>query len=593
MALLLAMPAFALAPDQRVDNFKLLDHQGVAHELHYLSDAKAVVVMVQGNSCPIVRNALPTFKEIRDAYQAQGVEFLLLNSNLQDNRESIAKEAAEFDIDFPILVDDTQLIGESLGLVRTGEVFVLDPKTWKVAYHGPVDDRITYEKQRPKANNTYLIDALDDMLAGEAVEVASVEAVGCLINFAAKNKAHEQISYSDRIGPMLRDNCVNCHRVGGIGPFAMTDYNMVRGFAPMIREVVRTKRMPPWHADPHIGEWANDRSLAKEDVQDLIHWIEAGAPRGEGVDPLAADDREWPEWRLGEPDVVIEIPPTEVPATGVVDYKYYMVDNPFEEDVWVAQTEILPEDYAALHHVITSFGMPNPDPEARRRFTQMGGLGGYAPGTDAGHQPADTGILLPAGTKLMFQMHYTTYGKPTVDHTKMGIWLHKQKPAHKLEGRFIANPRIRIPANTKRHTEYGEFNVDRDMIMFSMLPHSHFRGIASDFKAVYPDGTEEMLLSVPNYDFNWQTDYVFKEPKFFPAGTKIVHSTTWDNSSQNPANPDPSIEVTWGEQSWEEMLFASFNYRYLEEGETAADAIASYVGEDDLASDAIGTPAGE
>ena len=579
MALVLAMPAFALAPDQHVDNFKLLDHEGVAHELYYLSDAKAVVVMVQGNSCPIVRNSMPRLKEIRDAYQAKGVEFLMINSNLQDNRASIAQESAEFSYDIPILDDETQLIGESLGLVRTGEVFIIDPKTWNVAYHGPVDDRITYENQRKEARHHYLTDALDNMVAGEAVEVASVDAVGCLINFANANKAHEQISFTERVGPILRDNCVTCHRVGGMGPFAMTDYNIVRGFSPMIREVLRTKRMPPWHADPHYGEWSNDRSLSKDEIQDVVHWIEAGAPRGEGIDPLVADDRDWPEWRLGTPDMVVDIPATEVPATGTVDYQYFMVENPFDKDVWISATEVLPDDYQALHHVIGTFGKVNPDPNARRKFIPMGGFGGYAPGTDAGNNPEDTGTFLPAGSKLMFQVHYTTYGKATTDDSKMGIWILDEAPRYKMEGQFIANANIKIPANTKRHTETKTYVVPKDILMFSMLPHSHFRGIASDFVAIYLDGSEEMLLSVPHYDFNWQTDYTFKEPKVLPAGTKIVHSTTWDNSSQNLANPDPTIDVTWGEQSWDEMLFASFSFRYLEDGEMKSAEIANSGGE--------------
>ena len=163
----------------------------------------------------------------------------MLNSNLQDVRASVAKEASEYGYDIPILIDDTQIIGESMDLVRTGEVFVLNPRTWKVTYAGAVDDRLTYENQKQSAKNHYLTDALDNMLAGKAVKVASTDPVGCLINFPEKQKRaqHASISYSQDIAPILADNCVNCHREGGIGPWAMTDYNMVRGFSLMIREV--------------------------------------------------------------------------------------------------------------------------------------------------------------------------------------------------------------------------------------------------------------------------------------------------------------------------------------------------------------------
>jgi hypothetical protein len=495
----------------------------------------------------------------------------MINSNMQDNRQTIANEASEFNMDIPILVDDTQLIGESLGLVRTGEVFVIDPKTWKVVYSGPLNDRLTYEKQKAQAKNNYLVDALDNMLAGEEVQVTGAHAVGCLINMPENEDkarlAHQEISYSETIAPIFYDNCVTCHRQGGMGPFAMSSYMIIKGFSPMIREVLHTKRMPPWHADPHYGEFSNDRSLSKQQTQDLVHWIEAGSPRGDGPDLLAEDDRVWPKYRMGEPDFVINVPATDVPATGVVDYQYKMVDNPLDRDVWVAGTEVIPGDFKALHHVIGMYGKMNPDPDARRRFIPMGSMGGYAPGTNAGFYPENGGRKLPKDAKFSFQMHYTSYGKAVTDETQIGVWLHKSEPENVMQGQFIANNDIRIPANTKRHTEYKEYTFREDALLYSMLPHSHFRGIASDFVAIYPDGTKEMLLSVPNYDFNWQTDYTFKDPKVMPKGTRILHSTTYDNSSQNPANPDPNIEVTWGEQTFQEMLFASFSFRYLKPGE--------------------------
>ena len=581
LTLVFAFPVLALSPDQHVDNFKLLDHKGVSHELYYLSDAKAVVFMVQGNGCPIVRNALPVLKEIRDIYQAKGVEFLMINSNMQDNRTSIAGEATEFNMDIPILIDETQLIGESLGVVRTGEVFVIDPKTWKIVYSGPLSDRLTYEKQKATAKNHYLVDALDDMLAGEAVKVTGAHPVGCLINLPGNEEkgrsAHQQISYSETIAPIIHDNCVTCHRAGGMGPFAMTDYNIIKGFSPMIREVLRTKRMPPWHADPHYGDFSNDRSLSTQQIQDLVHWIEAGSPRGQGPDLLAMDKRVWPKYQMGEPDFIITIPSTEVPATGIVEYQYKMLENPSNKDIWVAGTEVIPGDYQALHHVIGMYGKMNPDPKARRRFLPMGSFGGYAPGTNAGVYPDGAGTFVPKDAKFSFQMHYTSYGKPVVDSTEVGVFLHTEKPAHVMQGQFIANTDIRIPANTKRHTEYKEYTFEKDALLYSMLPHSHFRGIASDFVAVYSDGSEEMLLSVPSYDFNWQTDYVFEKPKVMLAGTKIIHSTTYDNSDQNPSNPDSTVEVTWGEQTHEEMLFASFSFRYLEEGETPESAVEEAV----------------
>ena len=241
---LISASAFALAPQERVENFRLFDHQGESHELYYYSDAKAIVVLIQGNGCPIVRNALPRFKALRDEYASRGVAFLMLNSNLQDNRRTVSLEAEEFDYDIPVLIDDTQIIGESLGLVRTGEVFVVDPQTWSISYNGALDDRLVYENQKEKAKHHYLQDALDDMLDGRDVQVASTDTLGCLINFPSQQARaqHRSISYSQDIAPLLLKNCASCHRDGGIGPWAMNDYNMVRGFSLMMREVIRTWR---------------------------------------------------------------------------------------------------------------------------------------------------------------------------------------------------------------------------------------------------------------------------------------------------------------------------------------------------------------
>ena len=287
--------------------------------------------MVQGNGCPIVRNAWPTLKALRDEYSGKGVEFLMLNSNLQDDRDTIRAEAEAFGIDVPILVDETQLIGESLDLIRTAEVLIIDPDGWQIAYRGPLDDRLTYERQKAEAKEHYVRDALDATLAGRPVEVPRRDALGCLINFPEKGSdRHRSISYSETVAPILAEHCLGCHRPGGIAPWAMTEHRLMLGFAPMIREVLRTDRMPPWHSDPHVGQWLGDRSLSVDEIKTLVHWIEAGAPRGTGPDPLEELASPAPDWPLGEPDLIVTVPAFDVPATGVVDYQFPAVPNPLD-----------------------------------------------------------------------------------------------------------------------------------------------------------------------------------------------------------------------------------------------------------------------
>lgn len=547
-----------------VDNFMLLDHRGEAHELHYHSDAEAVVLVVQGNGCPVVRNALPDLRKVRERYAGEGVVFLMVNSNLQDTRESVRAEAEEWGIDLPILIDETQLVGEGLGLTRTAEALVIDPDGWELAYRGPINDRLSYERQLAEAKEHYLADAIDALLAGTQRQVAQQDTVGCLINFPERdNPAHEQISYVDTIVPILEQNCVGCHRPEGIGPWAMTSYEMVRGFAPMMREVLRTKRMPPWHADPHVGEWLDDASISIEERTTLVHWIEAGAPRGEGEDPLpgiaVAPASEWP---LGEPDLVVELPPYEVPASGVVDYQFPTAPNPLDHDVWVRAMDVLPGSTEVVHHVLVGL-IDGASDRSRNVFDDY--LGGYAPGVRPVELPEGTGMLLPKDDRFVAQLHYTPYGKAVTDVTRIGFYLHDEQPDTFFRQGVVMNPTIAIPPNAKRHEQRAYQEFPADALLYDVLPHSHYRGHSSTFSLVYPDGREELLLNVPNYDFNWQRGYAFVEPKPVPAGSRLVHTTVYDNSAQNLGNPDPSKLVRWGLQSWDEMLYGAFSFVWVDE----------------------------
>jgi hypothetical protein len=548
-AILFASAAGAVAPGEHVDNFALLDSQGKYHDLYYLSDAKAVVLMTHENDCRAVKEALPALEQAKAAYAARGVEFMMINA--EDSRDAIAVSGAASGI--PVLVDERRLVSESMQLNRASEVLVIDPKGWKVVYRGPVAAR----------NNNLLTGALDAVLAGEAVRKPRVAAKGCSIKLAKTGAPGRRISYSSEIAPMLIDNCVTCHRAGGIGPFAMTDYNIVRGFAPMIREVVRTKRMPPWHADPHVGVFQGERSLTREEAQKLVHWIEAGAPRGKGPDTLAESKKQWEEWAFGAPDVVVEVPAFDVPATGIVDYQRYVVANPTGRDVWVRATDTIPGDRAVVHHVIVGVFDPSLPERERRYRASSPELGAYVPGNGPVLYPQDTGVLLRKDQSIAFQMHYTTSGKPAHDVTRFGLYFHKEPPKYVFRTAVLANPKISIPANTKAHTESIANQFKQDVLVYRLTPHAHFRGSASSFVAKYPDGSEETLLSVPKYDFNWQTTYTLAEPKRLPAGTRVVHSTTYDNSAQNPANPDPNRVVPWGEQSFDEMLYGVVQYRDL------------------------------
>ena len=522
------------------------------------------VLMIHGNGCPIVRNLLPDFESVRSDYEPRGVRFLMLNSNLQDTRDSISQEAEEWHVETPILVDDSQLIGESLGLTRTAEVLVLDPKSWELVYRGPLNDRVDFERQLDAPRNTYLRDSLDAMLGGEEVSNASITTKGCLINFPAAHENHQEISYSQTIAPLLRENCVVCHQDGGIGSWPMSQHLLVQGFAPMIREVIRTGRMPPWHADPQVGHWLNDRTLSIEERRTLVHWVEAGAPRGEGPDPLLEPPPPAiSEHGLGEPDLVIELSPYEVPATGVVDYKYPYVENPLDRDVWIRAMVVEPGSVEVVHHALVGTSANVSTDNDERIFDNY--LGGYAPGSQDNLLPEGTGVFVPKGGYFNAQMHYTPYGRAVTDRTHLLLYFYEQPPETFLRHGVVVNPLIRIPPGAKAHEESAYFEFEREAVLYAVLPHSHYRGKSSKFWLQYPDGRRELILSVPNYDFNWQRAYEFAEPRRIAAGTRLVHSTIYDNSPQNPGNPDPSRLVPWGRQSHDEMLYGDFLFTWVDE----------------------------
>ena len=525
---------------ETVDNFRLTDQQGASHELYYLSDMKAVVLLAYGNECKGASAAAAMLEGLRSKYEPQGVTFLLLDSNLADeaSREALANSAKSAGIGLPILMDETQLIAESLGITRDGEVLIANPQGWKVAYRGGVGAAPA---------------VLDSIVAGKATKTATSEVDGCAI----KMSAHAQISYEKAIAPLLIDKCVSCHRDGGIGPWQMSSYDMIKGFAPMIREVVRTQRMPPWHADPHYSVFGNDRGLSTEQARTLVHWIEAGAPRGTGADPLLAQKKDWPEWPLGKPDLIVELPAFTVPPTGTIPYQMTKVENPLDHDVWVRAIDWVPGQRSVVHHIIASAG------GAERKGAVS--LNNYVPGVEPLELPPEAGILLPAHATFHFQTHYTSNGKQLTDQTRMGLYFRKDAPKYNFRSLVFANSKLRIPPNTKWHEEQAEQTLKADAIIYTLHPHAHYRGKASRFVAYYPDGKSQTLLNIPAYDFNWQGTYELIEPMRIPAGTRIVYSQWYDNSTQNKANPDANREVTWGEQTWDEMIFGVIRYRNVTE----------------------------
>ena len=555
------------ALEMSVRNFGLYDHKDDFHRLYYYDDAEAVVLYVQGNSCPIVRKSIQTFESIRKDYEDKGVRFFMINSNLQDNRESIAEEAEQFDIETPILVDEDQLVAGILDIDITAETFVLNPKDWSVVYRGPINDQLGYGSDKGKASENYLTDVLDAQLGGIAFANEYRKAKGCAVTRLSTNESYKNLTYQD-IAPILKDNCYQCHQDGGIAPWPMNGYPMVAGWSAMIREVINTKQMPPWHADPHFGTFSNDMSLTQEEIRKLVAWVDNGSKKGEGEDILAALTPNAGQWTLGEPDYLIILSQEDIPADGIIDYRYQVKKITITEDKYVSGIEVRPGNPNVLHHVLASIEYPEGyDAPVDRSVSRWidGLLVGWAPGGEAEVFPKGTGRLLPKGSEVYFQLHYTTSGKAESDQTDIGLYFHDEDPGKEYVIVGPVNFEFRIPPKESNYPVVAEYPINRPTYMHAVLPHMHYRGKSMNYEIEYPNGEREMIFSAADYNFNWQRFYYLDEPKLLPEGSTLFVNAVFDNSKQNAFNPNPEETIYFGEQTFDEMMIGYMSVTFADE----------------------------
>jgi hypothetical protein len=391
-------------------------------------------------------------------------------------------------------------------------------------------------------------------------------------------------TFTKDVAPVLYKHCTTCHRPGEAAPMSLLTYESARPWARSIGNAVGTSVMPPWYADPAHGSWRNERRLTPQEKDTITRWVAAGAPQGDPKDlppqPVYADG-----WRIGQPDAVFTMTDAyDVPATGEIEYQYFEVPTNFTEDRWVQAIEIRPGAREVVHHVLVyarhpemkprpaPFRQANPPgplpprlqqqtPEERQRSMRRGPLMAQtAPGTDPTVFPAGSALLVKAGTVLTFQVHYTTAGKPMSDKSSIGFVFAKQPPQIEVRTAAMMNPRFMIPAGAADHAVESGLEFTEDVTIYNITPHTHLRGKRWEHRVTYPDGRTEIILSVPNYDFNWQTDYQFVTPLKLPKGAKLQAVAHYDNSKDNKANPDSTKDVYWGDQTWEEMMYTGFNY---------------------------------
>ncbi len=570
IAILLCITSFILGcdkpkpiADSRTSDYALYDQNGEFHRLSYYNDQKAIVLWVQGNGCPIVRNALTDFNEVVSEYTDKGVVFFMLNSNLQDNREQIAQEATDFHFEVPVLVDSAQLVADALNITLTAEAIVLHPTTREILYRGPINDRLDYEAQRDQPGETYLKNALDDILADSYPKDRKKMSKGCKVTRKSFLEKNDTLTFVDDIAPVLTQNCVQCHRVGGIAPWAMTDYPKVVGWSAMMKEVLLSKRMPPWKADPEVGEFENSFALSDSNARKIISWIDGGLKRGTGEDPLTQLPTYVRVWQQGEPDLLVTLDEETIPASKLIPYRYQKVSLNLTEDKWLRGVEIQPGNPKTVHHVVltnteTNKQSPITNRKARPWTDNYLALGGGA--DQATFFPEDTGVFIPKGTTLTMQLHYTSTGKVETDQTRIGFYFHDSIPSKEFYALSPSNVDFVIPAFGKNVALTVADEINRNIKIHYVVPHMHYRGKSIKMIVELPDGSEKTLISVADYNFNWQWLYKLKEPVFVPKSSRIRVDGIYDNTYQNPLNPDPTQELSFGIQSTDEMLIGFFNY---------------------------------
>lgn len=503
---------------------------------------QATIVVFLGVSCPVANAYLPHLNDLAKKYEPRGVKLVGINANAQDSADDIAKHTKEYALAFPVLKDQGHRLADALAAQRVPEVVLLDAHN-KVRYQGRIDDRYQVGGRKDRPGRADLAMALDELLAGKGVTVPRTEVSGCFIG-RADNVAAQPVTYCKEIARIIQSRCQSCHRADGVAPFALGTYDQVKANARTIKEVVLERRMPPWHADPRHGKFANDRSMTHTEIDTLVGWIDGGRARGDDKDLPVPVQYPKGKWSIGEPDVVLSMAKEfEVPATGVLPYQDFVIDTAFKEDRWIERAQVLPGS-RAVHHAVV--------------FVQGAGeqqwLCAYVPGDSPLVLPPGLAKKVPAGAKLRFNLHYTPTGKVERDRTTVGLVFAKAPPKQPVQQRLLQKQDIQIPPGAAAHREEKIFPVTQDIRVLSFFPHMHVRGKSWECQVRYPDGRTETVLKVPNYDFNWQHTYRYAEPLAVPAGSQIRCIAHYDNSDKNAYNPDPKQTVKWGPQTWDEMM---------------------------------------
>ncbi len=547
-----------------VADTKFTDLNGQAHTISELASAhRMTVIAMTSTSCPLSKKYLPTLVELSKEH-ADDVAWVIVNPVKTDNDAAMQSAANQLGDHVLYVHDPAEEFAKHVGALTTTDVIVLD-RSRTIVYHGAIDDQYGFGYSIEAPRHRYLADALTAIKAGRTPLAVATEAPGCTLRRRTESALDNNITYHNRVSRIIQQNCGNCHREGGVAPFALTTLEDVQSHAGMIEQVVEQGLMPPWFASDALVDktlvesatdknvevlspWINDCSLGENEKRDLLTWLAGEMPAGDAADAPQSLSFES-DWEIGTPDAVFQFAqPQEIKATGVMPYQNVEVPTGLDDDKWVQAIEVKPGNRSVVHHVLVFV-----QGEGKEHRERDGFWGIYVPGNSSLFYPDGFAKRLPKGAKLHFQMHYTPNGTATTDRTSIGIVYAKQPPQHEVQVTGIFNSKIRIPAGAENHSEIATLPIPADARVLGFLPHMHLRGKAARYELVRSGGDIETLLDVPNYDFNWQLLYRYRDPLLVERGDTIRFTSWYDNSVNNPANPDPTKTVGWGSQTYDEM----------------------------------------
>jgi hypothetical protein len=482
------------------------------------------------------------------------VAFLAINAGPDDDLVDVAHQAVKADIAFPFARDFTGKLPQLLGAERTPECLVLDSQR-KLKYRGRIDSEFRLGGVRPNAGREDLREAIQDVLAGREVRVAETPVDGCLITSPRKPEPRP-LTYHRDVAPVMKKHCQRCHQPGTAAPFSLRTFADAAAHAEMIAEVVAQRRMPPWHAASAHGDFTNNPRLSAQEIATIVDWSKGQRREGDPADAPESLPVRKSHWLIGKPDLVIKMAgPENIPASGYIPYRYALLPYVFLQDTWVQKIQINPGNNAVVHHCNMGY-VSLAESRGKVFHPEKNFITGHVPGGDPMVLDKGVGFRIPAGSVIGLQIHYITTGEETTDQTEVGFVFAREKIQKQIQNFQCRTSRFEIPPGRSHHPVMASKTFPFDATGIGMYSHMHLRGKDMTFNAAYPNGEQETLLSIPNYNFEWQASYRWPANKIkFPQGTRIDCTAHYDNSPFNPFNPDPKATVRHGLQTYHEMMY--------------------------------------